>query len=94
MIELSRNRRLELAQLHDDTLHALVGAANLGDARREPFEQLVVLVGDDRAHRVADRAVVDRVGQRIARTGPREVDEELQIDLEVGSPGTELEFAL
>ena len=49
---------------------------------REPFEQLVVLVGDDAAHRVAERAVVDGVGQRVARTGRREVDEQLEVDLE------------
>ena len=58
------HRRLQLAHLDDDALHARVGAAHLGDARREPFEQLVVLGRDDPADRVAHRAVVDGVVER------------------------------
>ena len=42
----------------------------------------MVLVGDDPADRVADRPVVDGVGERVAGTRRREVDEELEVDLE------------
>ena len=37
------HRRVQLAYRHRDRVHALVDAAHLGDARREPFEQRVPL---------------------------------------------------
>ena len=43
VIEPGAHGRLQLADLHHDTLHSGIGPADVGDARREPLEQLVVL---------------------------------------------------
>ena len=65
----ARTGGCELAHLDDDAVHARIGAAHLGDARREPFEQLVAAPSRRRGDRLAHRAVVDGVGEVVARAG-------------------------
>jgi hypothetical protein len=74
--------RLQLSNLHHHPAHAVIGATDLRDPRREPLDQLVVLVGDDPAHRRDERAVVDGVGEHVGRTGRCEIHEELELDAE------------
>src|SRR6185503_2132061 len=80
VVDLTGDGRLQLAHLDHHAVDARLGPAYVGDARRKPFEQLVVLVGDHAAHRVANRPVVDRVRQGVAGTRRREIDEELEVD--------------
>src|SRR3954451_22603881 len=80
VFDAGAHRRIELAHLHHHALHPRVGATDLRHARRELLEQLVVLGGDDPAHRLDERAIVDGVAERVARAGRREVDEQLEVD--------------
>ena len=77
-------RRMHLADLDDRADHARIGSAHLGDARREPLQQSVLLRRDDPAHGLAHRGVVDgvlrdrrsprrRSRRRAARRRPRTV---------------------
>ena len=82
MVHLRFHRRLELAHLHDHALHPVIFPAHLGDALREPLEQLVVLRGHDAGYGLGQRPVVDGVGRRVGRPCRRQVDEELDVDSE------------
>src|SRR5689334_9242166 len=73
---------MELAHRDQHPGDAVVDATHLGDARGEPFEQVVPLRGDHPAHGLGHRRVVDGVVERVARAGAAEVDGELDVDLE------------
>ncbi len=72
---------MQLAHLDRDTLDARVGPTHFGDAAREAFEQLEALGRDDAADGLAHRRIVDRVVERVARTGGLHVDVQFDVDL-------------
>jgi transposase len=82
VIEQRAYGRVHLAHLDDRTHDARIGATHLDDARGEALEQLVPLRRHDAAHRVAHRGIVDGVLEGVALARGRDIDEQLDVDLE------------